>query len=180
MEKVIFVNQYEPYTEKTCYTQSKELTVATSLTNITGYNKFKEDFTGFVKKASTDRKGVAHADLYHCLLKTFMDADSDKDGLVSRASLSRLVDVAASIPRDYGYAPIDPKMNKTEVEKEEAKKRMFDSLDLKSNGVIKFDDRHKFCTEHTIAKTATLVAHPILEGNIELFKTVPEGCHCYR
>ena len=144
--------------------------MTTFVTNITGFNKSKEDLTWFVKKASTDRKGDAHAEVYHCLLEMFMDADSNKDGLVSRASFSILIDMAESIPRKYGYAPIDSEMYRTEVEKEEARKRMFDSMDLKSTGVITFDDWYKFSMEHIIAKTASIAAHPILDGNEELFK----------
>ena len=52
------------------------------------------------------------------LIKMFVDADTNKDGLVSRGSFSKLVDVAASIPRKYGYAPMDAELYKTEVEKE--------------------------------------------------------------
>ena len=100
----------------------------------------------------------------------FVDADTNKDGLVSRASFSKLIDMAASIPRKYGYAPLDSEMYKTEVEKEDARKKMFDSMDLKSTGVITFDEWYKFSMEHIIAKTATLAAHPILDGNIEQFK----------
>ena len=144
--------------------------MTTFVTNITGFNKSKEDLTWFVKKAITDRKGDAHAEVYHCLLEMFMDADSNKDGLVSRASFSILIDMAESIPRKYGYAPIDSEMYRTEVEKEEARKRMFDSMDLKSTGVITFDDWYKFSMEHIIAKTASIAAHPILDGNEELFK----------
>ena len=44
---------------------------------------------------------------------------------------------------------------------------MFGLLDLKSTGV---NVRYMFCMEHTIAKTATLVAHPSQQGDGELFK----------
>merc|ERR1711903_385270 len=70
----------------------------------------KEDFIWFVKKASTNKKSDAHAELYHCLFKMFVDADTNKDGLVSKASFSKLIDMAASIPRMYGYAPIDSEL----------------------------------------------------------------------
>merc|ERR1719452_360783 len=149
---------------------SYSLTMTSTETNITGFNKSKEDFIWFIKKASTDRKGDAHAELYHCLLKMFVDADTNKDGLVSKASFSKLIDMAASIPRQYGYAPLDSEMYKTEVEKEEARKKMFDTMDLKSTGLITFDEWYKFSMEHIIAKTATLAPHPILDGNVEQFK----------
>jgi Ca2+-binding EF-hand superfamily protein len=141
-------------------------------TNIAGFNKSKEDFIWFIKKATNNKKSDAHAELYHCLLKMFVDADTNKDGLVSKASFSNLIDMAASIPRMYGYAPVDSELYKTEQEKEQARKKMFDSMDLKSTGVITFDEWYKFSMEHIVSKTATLDPHPILDhGNIEQFKT---------
>merc|ERR1712215_195301 len=141
-------------------------------TNITGFNKSKEDFIRFIKKAVADQKSDAYAELYHCLLKMFVEADTNKDGLVSKASFSKLIDMAASIPRIYGYAPADAELYKTEEEKDKARQKMFESIDLKSTGVITFDEWLKFCLEHIIAKTATLDPHPILDhGNVEQYKT---------
>ena len=58
----------------------------------------KEDFIWFVKKATTDKKSDAHAELYHCLLKMFVDADTNKDGLVSKSSFSKLINMAFIVP----------------------------------------------------------------------------------
>eukprot|EP00092_Neocalanus_flemingeri_P040134 GFUD01043716.1.p1 GENE.GFUD01043716.1~~GFUD01043716.1.p1 ORF type:complete len:258 (-),score=77.43 GFUD01043716.1:76-849(-) len=137
--------------------------MSTVTTNVTGFNKSKEDFIWFIKRATSDRKSDAHAELYHCLLKMFIDADTNKDGLVSKASFSKLIDMAASIPRMYGYAPTDTELYKTEGEKEKARQNMFDSMDLKKTGVVTFDEWYRFCMEHIAAKSATLEAHPILD-----------------
>merc|ERR1712055_1005239 len=140
-------------------------------TNVTGFNKSKEDFIWFIKRAMKDKKSGSYAELYHCLIKMFVDADTNKDGLVSRGSFSKLIDMAASIPRMYGYAPTDAELYKTEEEKEQARQKMFDSMDLKATGVITVDEWLKLCMEHIIVKTATLAAHPILDhGNLEAFK----------
>merc|ERR1711970_551624 len=140
-------------------------------TNITEFNKSKEDFIWFIKRAVKDKKSDAYAELYNCLIKMFVDADTNKDGLVSRGSFSKLIDMAASIPRMYGYAPSDSELYKTEEEKEQARQKMFDSMDLKATGVITVDEWLKFCIEHIIAKAATLAAHPIIDhGNLEEFK----------
>ena len=77
------------------------------------FNKSKEDFIWFVKKAVTDQKSYSHSELYHSLLKLFVDADTNKDGLVSRASFSKLIDAAAAMPRAYGYAPTDAELYKS-------------------------------------------------------------------
>ena len=139
-------------------------------TNMTSLNKSKEDFIWFIKKASTDIKSGAHAEQYHCLVKMFIDADTNKDDLVSKASINKLVDMTASIQRMYGYAPKDSELFLNEHEKEFARKKMFNSMDLKSTGVITFDERYKFSMDHIWSKTATLPAHPILDhGNSNQF-----------
>ena len=60
VERVLLVKQCEPGTKTMCYTQSEEITMTTSETNITCFDKSKEDFIGLIKKASTDGKGGAH------------------------------------------------------------------------------------------------------------------------
>merc|ERR1712121_625366 len=72
---------------------------------VISFNKSKEDFIWFVKRSVTDKKSYSHTELYHSLLKLFVDADTNKDGLVSKASFSKLIDAAAAMPRAYGYAP---------------------------------------------------------------------------
>merc|ERR1712215_551992 len=148
------------------------LMMSTSVsTNMGGFNKSKEDFIWFIKRAIKDKKSDAYAELYHCLIKMFVDADTNKDGLVSRGSFSKLIDMAAYIPRMYGYAPADAELYKTEEEKEQARQKMFDSMDLKASGVITVDEWLKFSVEHIFAKTATLAAHPILDhGDLKEFK----------
>merc|ERR1712142_1288618 len=152
-----------------------ELTVdfnmSSSTTAVSTFNKSKEDFIWFVKKAVQDKKSHSHAEMYHSLLKLFVDADTNKDGLVSKASFSKLIDAAATLPRAYGYAPADSDLYKTEAEKDAARQKMFDSMDLKSTGVITFDEWLKFCREHIAAKTATLDPHPIIDhGSVEEYK----------
>ena len=99
------------------------------------------------------------------------DADTNKDDLVNRGSFSKLIDMVASIPRIYGYVSTDVELYKTEDEKEQARRKTFDSMDFKGTDVITVDEWLKFCVEHIIAKAATLAAHPILDhGNVEEFK----------
>merc|ERR1711994_991801 len=98
--------------------------MSSNSTPVNTFNKSKEDFIWFVKKAVQDKKSHSHAEMYHSLLKLFVDADTNKDGLVSKASFSKLIDAAATLPRVYGYAPADADLYK-----------MFDSMDLKATGV---------------------------------------------
>merc|ERR1712033_161010 len=135
------------------------------------FNKSKEDFIWFVKRAVNDKKSYSHSEMYHSLLKLFVDADTNKDGLVSKASFSKLIDDAAAMPRAYGYAPADSELYKTEAEKDASRQKMFDSMDLNSTGVITFYAWLKFCSEHIAAKTATMDPHPIIDqGSVEEYK----------
>ena len=52
------------------------------------------------------------------------DADTNKDGLVSKASFSKWIDMAVSIPSVYSYFPADVYLNKTEQEKKQARQKM--------------------------------------------------------
>merc|ERR1712029_685673 len=109
-----------------------------------------------------DKKSYSYSELYHSLLKIFVDADTNRDGLVSKNSFSKLIDAAASMPRAYGYAPADSDLYKTEEAKDAARQKMFDSMDLKATGFITFDEWLKFCREHIAAKTATMILTPSL------------------
>merc|ERR1711915_697757 len=150
--------------------------MSSSTTAVNTFNKSKEDFIWFVKKAVQDKKSYSYSELYHSLLKIFVDADTNRDGLVSKASFSKLIDAAAAMPRAYGYAPEDSDLYKTEEEKETARQKMFDSMDLKSTGVITFDEWLKFSREHIAAKTATLDPHPIIDqGSVEEYKKFIEA-----
>merc|ERR1712098_715675 len=133
------------------------------------------DFIWFVKKAVTDKKSYSHAEMYHSLLKLFVDADTNKDGLVSKASFSSLIDQAAAMPRAYGYAPSDTDMWKNQQEKDAARQKMFDSMDLKATGVITFDEWLKFCQDHILAKTATMTPHPMIDGECVPVQGICQG-----
>merc|ERR1712029_739343 len=97
-----------------------DLIMSSSTAAVNTFNKSKEDFIWFVKKAIQDKKSYSYQELYHSLLKIFVDADTNKDGLVSEASFSNLIDAAASMPRAYGYAPADSELYKTDAEKDAA------------------------------------------------------------
>jgi len=156
-------------TEEKLYTKTYKMSTSTG--SISTFNKSKEDFIWWVKKAVADRKSYSYSELYHSLLKMFAEADTNNDGLVSKESFSKLVDAAGALPRAYGFAPKDSDLYKTEKDKEEARTKMFDSMDKKSTGVITFDEWLAYCMEHIMAKTATLSPHPIIDhGNAEEYK----------
>ena len=55
-------------------------------------------FIWIIKKATNDKKSDAHAELYHCLLKMFVDTDTNKDALEKSAGLFKpsLIDAGFS------------------------------------------------------------------------------------
>ena len=54
--------------------------------------------------------------MYPSLLQLFIDADTNKDGLVIKASFFKLFDAAETLSRIYEYAPADFKLYQTEAE----------------------------------------------------------------
>merc|ERR1711972_990200 len=81
-------------------------------TAVNTFNKSKEDFIWFVKKAVQDKKSFSHSELYHSLLKLFVDADTNRDGLVSKGSFSKLIDEAATMPRALDLRQLTPTCTK--------------------------------------------------------------------
>merc|ERR1711913_226295 len=127
------------------------------------FGKSKEDFLWFVKTAIADKSSAAYGELFQKLLKIFVKADTNRDGLVSKASFLTLI---------TGFVPEGTTAFATDAEKTEARDKMFNMMDLKHSGVITFDEWLKFCLEHIETKVATLDPHPILNaGTKDEFKT---------
>jgi hypothetical protein len=144
---------------------------ATSSFSMTGFNTSKDGFICFIQKASTIKKSDAHGEQYYCLLKMFEDADTNRDGLVSNSSFSKLVSLAASVLREYSYATVDTELHKIDESKELARQELIDTMDLEGTGVITIEDWLRFCMENIAAHTVTVNPHPILDqGNEELLK----------
>ena len=136
-----------------------------STKNTIGFTKSREAFIWFVKKATLDRRSYAHTELYHWLLKMFAESDINKEGLVRKASFIKMFDMAVSIRRMYGYAPVESELYETEQEKEQAMENMFNSMDIGGTGVITFNEWYQFSVKHILAKTATLYPHPIFDAS---------------
>ena len=66
--------------------------------------------------------------------------------------LNRTKDDFIRFIKNFGYAPTYAELYKTEDEKEAARKKMFDSMDLKCTGVITFEEWVKFSMDHIISK----------------------------
>merc|ERR1712131_114046 len=126
----------------------------------------KEDFIWFVKKAVQDKKSYSYSELYHSLLKIFVDADTNRDGLVSKASFSKLIDAAASMPRAYGYAPADSALYKTEEEKDAARTAPMDPHPIIDQGTV---DEYKKFIQTAINKSDSTEAVELYWYMLEIF-----------
>jgi len=126
-------------------------------------NKSKEDILQFLKKASADRYSPEYAELFNNLLKMFVDCDLNKNGLVSKAQFSDLVDTAAETPRRYGFAPSSADMFKNKAEETASRMELFGSMDNDDNGTITFDEFLGYTMTHIACKAAPLEAHPKIE-----------------
>jgi len=144
------------------------LNASCSNKNPTGFSKSKEYFIWFVKKATSDKRSFAHTELYHWLLKMFTDADIYREGLVRKVFFNKLFDMAVSIPRMYGNAPVETELYKTDEEKDQARQNMFDSMDIRGTGVITFTEWYQFSIKHLFAKTAKFYLHPLLDASDKL------------
>ena len=107
---------------------------------------------------------------------TLADSDTNKDGLVNTKSFSKLVVMATSIPRPYGYVTTKMELYMTEDEREQAEGKMPDSMDFKGPNVITVDEWLQYRMKHIIAKAATPATHPILvQRSEEEFKAFADA-----
>ena len=95
--------------------------------------------------------------MFHQLLKIFVDAETNKDGLVSRDDL--LISLAAALPRAFGYAFTDSaeQQNNAAIISMidfQSLRKFNESLDaiVKHEAFITWDEWIKFCKEHIKAE----------------------------
>merc|ERR1719343_1113076 len=67
--------------------------------------------------------------LYGFLTECFLDADGDKDGLVSVAEFDFLIEKAAKLPRRFGLAPNWSEMYRSVEQRQTGRMAMFNQLD---------------------------------------------------
>ena len=99
---------------------------------------------------------------FKALANATLDVDTNEDYLVSREPFSKLIEMATSIPRLYGYVTTKMELYMTEDEKEQAEGKMFNPMDFKGPDVTTVDEWLHYRMKHIIAKAATPATHPIL------------------
>mmetsp|Transcript_76131 Transcript_76131/g.176600 ORF Transcript_76131/g.176600 Transcript_76131/m.176600 type:complete len:408 (-) Transcript_76131:266-1489(-) len=116
----------------------------------------KEEFQEFVLEAVRSRKSREYKEFYAYVLKCFVDADKDMDGLLDANDFNVLLEVASVPPRKFGFAPETSKMYASEADKLEARTKVFNDLDKEGSGYVGFDACLEYVYQHICEKSASL------------------------
>jgi len=95
-------------------------------------------------------------ELYGFLAECFLDADSDRDGLVSADEFDFLIERAASLPRRFGLAPSWVECYGDVAGRAAARKEMFRQMDKDQSGKIGMEEWVEFTMAHIAEKVRTL------------------------
>jgi len=86
----------------------------------------EEQYIGFVERAVKNPGSYEHASFYNFILNCFVEADEQCQGRITYDQFDKLLTRAATVPRHFGLAPPESST--------EARKKMFDELELKRGG----------------------------------------------
>jgi len=86
----------------------------------------EEEYIGFVEKAVNNPGSYEHASFYNFILNCFVEADEQCQGRITYDQFDKLLSRAATVPRHFGLAPPESSV--------EARKKMFDELELQRGG----------------------------------------------
>ena len=93
-----------------------------------------------------------HAEVYHALLRAFVEADPEQGGVVTRQSFAQLLDTAADVLAAHGDCAYI-------LEDEDAMQAMFEAVNLSKSGLISYNEWYEFCREHLgVASTMSVSA----------------------
>ena len=76
--------------------------------------KSREEFIVWIRQAIQDKTSMAYFELYRYLVFCFARADKTKDGKVDLDGFDTMVELAAVLPRKYGFAPTSESMFSSE------------------------------------------------------------------
>jgi len=105
--------------------------------------------------------------LYGFLAECFLDADSDRDGLVSADEFDFLIERAASLPRRFGLAPSWVECYGDVNGRAAARKEMFRQMDKDQSGKIGMEEWVEFTMAHIAEKVRTLQPETVDFSHLE-------------
>jgi len=118
----------------------------------------KHEFVSFVSAAAADPTSPQGSELYKYLMKCFIDADTDYDGLVGEKGFNNMVHEAALAPRRFGFAPHTREMYSSLEEFESARSTLYNEL-AGNVGGITFESWYSWSVKHIVGKNTSLVSH---------------------
>jgi len=116
----------------------------------------KTAFKTWVKAAIDDPRGSARKELYGYLSECFLDADGDRDGLISHEEFDFLIEKAAAMPRRFGLAPSWVECYGDVAHRQQARNEMFTQMDRHQRGFIGMEEWVAFAISHITEKVGTI------------------------
>lgn len=114
----------------------------------------RAQFRDLINSALSDHSSQAFKELYDFNLGIFDVSDADNDGLVSLRGFDTLVELAAHIPRKFGYAPMSEDIFPTAAAKTKAREALFNQIRSASPsgqstaGMLTFDAWFSWVVKH--------------------------------
>lgn len=96
------------------------------------------EFQDFLLKACASRNSLEYKELYHVVLKCFVEVDTDMDGLIDVHGFNQMMDSSSIPPRLQGFLPDSTKLYESGEQKYEERSKLFRELDTNS-GRLPFD-----------------------------------------
>jgi len=116
----------------------------------------KTEFKKFCKASVTNPSGSERKELYGFLSECFLDADGDRDGLISPEEFDFLVEKAASLPRRFGLAPSWPEAYGDLQHRMQARQQMFKAMNVDHTGKIGLEEWVRFAIAHITEKVRSM------------------------
>eukprot|EP00418_Pyrodinium_bahamense_P096211 CAMPEP_0179045534 /NCGR_PEP_ID=MMETSP0796-20121207/18226_1 /TAXON_ID=73915 /ORGANISM="Pyrodinium bahamense, Strain pbaha01" /LENGTH=391 /DNA_ID=CAMNT_0020741941 /DNA_START=44 /DNA_END=1220 /DNA_ORIENTATION=+ len=96
----------------------------------------KEDFREFIIAAVKSRNSCEYKELHHFLQDSFTRADKDLDGLIGPKEFDELIEITATAPRRFGFAPPSSRTYKGRAERFAARLKMFTAMRVGESSAV--------------------------------------------
>lgn len=127
------------------------------LTNASAHSKLlgtKDEFQEFMLGAARSRRSMEYKELYHYVLKRFVDVDTDMDGMIDLDDFLKLLEKSPG--KAFGFALDGGSEYANDEERRKACEKLFKGLDTDDSGYIGFDTWLEFFYTQFCKEAATL------------------------
>jgi len=108
----------------------------------------KDDFDIFMGRAMENSENDCYIELYNILLRSFVSADVDYDGVVSIEEFDGMIEAAAALPRKFGYNWWEEDKCADDAARKASREAMFKAIDENNDGGVSFDEWLAFALSH--------------------------------